>query len=332
MEFSADLKDAPERRALIGKTPWEVPYLEPDEEVWRRHRETVNAHLPFRDFELARFWSNGQYIKCDQIECSRAKTPGGEKRYASVSGLPVFDYDGNFVGYRGVAQRITERKRAELAIRESEQRFRTLFEKANDAIFLENERDEIVEVNERACALLGYSREELLKMKVSDLQAPEMRDRAGSAVRRELEWHGGDTFEAVDLHRSGHRVVVEVTNTPIFDHGEKLVLSVVRDITERKRAAEVLQQMQEQLAHANRVATMGQLTASIAHEIAQPIGAVYNRANAAINFLNKDPPDLEEVREAISRIADAADRAREIIGRIRDQVRESAATKKYFRS
>ena len=330
VEFSADLKDAPERRALIGKTPWEVPYLEPDEEVWRRHRETVNAHLPFRDFELARFWSNGQYIKCDQIECSRAKTPGGEKRYASVSGLPVFDYDGNFVGYRGVAQRITERKRAELAIRESEQRFRTLFEKANDAIFLENERDEIVEVNERACALLGYSREELLKMKVSDLQAPEMRDRAGSAVRRELEWHGGDTFEAVDLHRSGHRVVVEVTNTPIFDHGEKLVLSVVRDITERKRAAEALQQMQEQLAHANRVATMGQLTASIAHEIAQPIGAVYNRANAAINFLNKDPPDLEEVREAISRIADAADRAREIIGRIRDQVKKAPPRKDIF--
>ena len=59
----------------------------------------------------------------------------------------------------------SERKRAELAIRESGQRFRTLFEKANDAIFLENERDEIVEVNERACALLGYSGQRLLTMK-----------------------------------------------------------------------------------------------------------------------------------------------------------------------
>ena len=124
--------------------------------------------------------------------------------------------------------------------------------------------------------------------------------------------------------------VVEVTNTPIFDHGQKLVLSVVRDVTERKRAAEALQQMQEQLAHANRVATMGQLTASIAHEIAQPIGAVYNRANAALNFLNRDPPDLEEVREAISRIADAADRAREIIGGIRDQVKKAPPRKDMF--
>ena len=66
------------------------------------------------------------------------------------------------------------------------------------------------------------------------------------------------------------------------------------------------------------------------HEIAQPIGAVYNRANAAINFLNKDLPDLEEVREAISGIAGAADRAREIIGRIRDQVKKAPPRKDIF--
>ena len=311
-EFAEGLSDAPAPGSEIGKTRWEVPYLEPDEEAWRRHRETLDAHLPFRDFELAR------------------PTPDGGKRYVSVSGMPMFDEKGHFVGYRGVGRHITERKQAELAIRESEQRFRTLFEKANDAIFLENERDEIIEANERACALLGYSREELLKMKVSDLQAPEVRDQSEGLIRRELERHGGETFESVDLHRSGRRVVVEVTNTPIFDHGRKLVLSVVRDVTERKRAAEALQQMQEQLAHANRVATMGQLTASIAHEIAQPIGAVYNRANAALNFLNRDPPDLEEVREAISRIGDAAERAREIIGGIRDQVKKSPSRKDVF--
>ena len=289
-----------------------MPYLEPDEEAWRKHRETLDAHLPFRDFELAR------------------PTPDGGTRYVSVSGMPMFDDKGDFVGYRGVGRHITERKRSELAIRESEERFRTLFDKANDAIFLENERDEIVEVNERACAMLGYSRQELLTMKVSDLQAPEMREQAVGVIRGELERHGDAPFETVDLHRSGRRILVEVTNTPIFDHGHKLVLSVARDVTERKRAAEALQQMHEQLAHANRVATMGQLTASIAHEIAQPIGAVYNRANAAINFLNRDPPDLEEVREAISRIADAADRAREIIVRIRDQVKKAPPQKDCF--
>jgi hypothetical protein len=61
-----------------------VPYLEPDAEAWRKHRETLDAHLPFRDFELAR------------------PAPDGGKRYVSVSGLPVFDKSGRFTGYRGV--------------------------------------------------------------------------------------------------------------------------------------------------------------------------------------------------------------------------------------
>lgn len=78
-----DLADAPARGLEIGKTRWEVPCLEPDEEAWRKHRATLDAHLPFRDFELAR------------------PTPDGGKRYVSVSGLPVFDGTGRFMGYLG---------------------------------------------------------------------------------------------------------------------------------------------------------------------------------------------------------------------------------------
>src|SRR4029077_8148342 len=85
----------------IGKTRWEVPYLEPDAEAWRKHRETLEAHLPFRDFELAR------------------PAADGGKRYISVSGLPVFDKAGRFIGYRGVARHITERKRAEEVLRDT---------------------------------------------------------------------------------------------------------------------------------------------------------------------------------------------------------------------
>jgi hypothetical protein len=74
--------------------------LEPDAEAWRKHRETLQAHLPFRDFELAR------------------PAADGGKHYISVSGLPVFDKAGRFIGYRGVARHITERKRAEEALRD----------------------------------------------------------------------------------------------------------------------------------------------------------------------------------------------------------------------
>src|SRR4030095_10187640 len=90
-EFSERLTDAPARGAEIGKTRWEIPYLEPDEEAWREHRTTMDAHLPFRDFELAR------------------PTADGGKRYVSVSGMPVFDSGGRFVGSGGVRRPITPR-------------------------------------------------------------------------------------------------------------------------------------------------------------------------------------------------------------------------------
>jgi PAS domain S-box-containing protein len=94
-DFAPTLFNAPAPGSEIGKTRWEVPYLEPDEEAWRLHRAALAAHLPFRDFELAR------------------PTAGGGTRHVSVSGFPVFDEDGRFLGYRGVGRDITHRKRAE---------------------------------------------------------------------------------------------------------------------------------------------------------------------------------------------------------------------------
>ncbi len=136
---------------------------------------------------------------------------------------------------RGITVDITERKRAEQRERESENRYRTLFEKASDAIFIETENDEILEVNQRACDLLGYSRTELLAMKIPELQAPEVRGRTGTVVISELERHQDTPFESLDLHRSGRRIPVEVAKTVIEDQERTLVLSVVRDITERKQ-------------------------------------------------------------------------------------------------
>ncbi len=131
------------------------------------------------------------------------------------------------------------------ALRESEERYRTLFEQANDAIFLNREDDTIVDVNQRACEMLGYTREELLAMKVPDLQAPEVRGREGSVIREELG--RGIPFEAVDIHRNGTRIPVEVSTSQVTGSEGGMVLSIVRDITERKRAEMDIQQRTAQL-------------------------------------------------------------------------------------
>src|SRR6267154_1366360 len=105
------------------------------------------------------------------------------------------------------------------------------------------------------------------------------------------------------------------------------VFGTIQDITERTRAAEALREVQMELAHANRVATMGQLTASIAHEVNQPLAAAVTNAHAALRWLDGRPPDLEEARQALARIVRDGNRAGEVIGRIRALIKKAPPRK-----
>src|SRR5262249_28934386 len=102
------------------------------------------------------------------------------------------------------------------------------------------------------------------------------------------------------------------------------------DIEDRTQALARLQQLQSDFAHMNRVSMMGELAASLSHEITQPIASARNNARAAMNFLDMQPPDLDEVREALDCVVGDADRAGNIIGRIRDQIRKASPRKDLF--
>lgn len=224
------------------------------------------------------------------------------------------------------AQARAGRKRAEEALSESEYRYRMLIEKAYDAIFLENERDEIIEVNEQACALLGYSREELLKMKVSDLQAPEFGGQAGRVVRDEIEKHGGATFESMDLHRSGRRIAVEVTNTPIYDRGQKLVLAIRRDITERKRQEEELRQAQAaqfEIRLEARVMERTRIARELHDTLLQNFQGLVLRFQSVLKMLPENPLEARQRLEtALHQAAEAITEARDAIQGLRAMVAE----------
>jgi len=238
-------------------------------------REDFSRHIHPEDWDSA----NGSFEKQlrEKVDITieyRIVLPSGAVKHIQAIRHPLLNEAGDVVQLVGTVIDITERKRAEAALRESEERYRTLFEKANDAVFLENERDEIVEVNQRACALLGYSRDELLSMKVSDLQAPEVRGQVGSVVGDEIEKYGGAAFETVDLHRSGRRIAVEVTNTRIVHQGQKLVLSIVRDITDRKRAEEERQRHLWFLESLDRINRAMQGSSDLERMLSDVLGAV----------------------------------------------------------
>jgi C4-dicarboxylate-specific signal transduction histidine kinase len=107
-------------------------------------------------------------------------------------------------------------------------------------------------------------------------------------------------------------------------------VAFVPDSTERKRAEDAVRKLESDLAHMNRVSIIGELAASLSHEITQPMASARNNARAAMNFLDQRPSDLGEVREALACVVDDADRAGQIVDRIPDQIKKAPPRKARF--
>ena len=310
-EFAEGLADAPAPGSESGKTRWEVPYLEPDAEAWRKHRETLDAHLPFRDFELAR------------------PAPDGGKRYVSVSGLPVFDKSGHFVGYRGVGRHITEQKKAEEALRRSETYLAEAQRLSHTGTLVFNATAPVY-WSEESYRIWGLDPLEGLPSRETVFQRihPDDRERVNVEIEQALLQKRNIALEFRIILPDGTVKYIQSIGRPLFSaDGETVEMIATHvDVTERKRAQEEherLRQLESDLAHVNRVSIMGELAASLAHEILHPIATARNNARAGMRYLEMSPPNLPEVEEALACIVRDADRAKGIVDRMRDHIKKA---------
>jgi PAS domain S-box-containing protein len=216
----------------------------------------------------------------------------------------------------------TARKRAEDELRGSEVRFRTLVDHASDAFCLFDEPGNILDANRQACESLGYTREELIGKHVFDLD-PDL----------DLEWIRARLAagETVITHETRHRrkdgttFPVEVRlRVYVAEDGRLYGISLVQDITDRKKAEQTLREAQAALAHVTRVTTLGEVTASFAHELNQPLAAIANNANACRGLLASGRQEVDELQEVLADIVADAERASAIIERVRALAKRSA--------
>jgi PAS domain S-box-containing protein len=284
-------------------------------------------------------WRDRTALAIKELKMTGALQPF-EKEYFRKDGssVPVliggvsFEKDGN----EGVAfvLDLTERKRTEEALRESEAKFRDFAETASDWLWEIGPDYKFTLLTENAFGSDAAKRIGTICWDHAlDLETEPEKWRL---VRATLDSRNPFyDFVYCSVGANGSPMYVKASGKPVFGtngefRGYRGTGTDVTAIMRAQRAEESLRTIQAELAHVSRVTTLGQLTASIAHEVKQPIATARNNARAAMNFLDRQPPDLGEVSEALSCIVSDADRAGAIIDRIRDQLKKAPPRKARF--
>ena len=229
------------------------------------------------------------------------------------------------------AAEMIERKRVDEALRQSEERFRLMVEGVEDyAIYLLDREGRVTSWNTGAEHIKGYREEEILGQHFSRFYSAE--DTAENKPEEALRLaaaSGRSANEGWRVRKDGTRFWANVLITALRNEAGEIVgfSKLTHDISERKRAEEALQKAQAELARVMSVTTMGELTASIAHEVSQPLAAAVTNGNACLRWMARETPDLNEARAAAERMMRDANRASDVIRRIRTLVQKTELEK-----
>jgi PAS domain S-box-containing protein len=251
----------------------------------------------------------------------RVVLPDGSVRWTDHRGRCVRGADGKDLVLRGVSMDVTAQK-------QSRELFRMATEASPSGIVVINDQGRIVLVNSHIEELFGYDREELLEKRIEILvperfasQHPEHRAKFFAAPTARAMGAGRELF---GRRKDGSEFPVEIGLSPIQTPEGMLVLAAVVDISARKLAEAEAIQHREEVGHLSRVAVMGELAASIAHELNQPLSGIISNASAGQRFIDRGNVDLREFRELLADIIADGRRAGEVIRGIRNMVKKGS--------
>jgi PAS domain S-box-containing protein len=248
-----------------------------------------------------------------------------------VQKFPLFNAEGEIYAIGGAVTDITDRKREESALRYSEENYRLVVETAPDAVISIDESGAILFANPATVRIFGYDPTELIGKPLTVLMPEFLRklhekgfSRYLATGQRHINWQG---TELTALRKNGQEFPVEISFGELSRDGHKVFTGFIRDISERKQAQQALQMTQMELARVSRLTTMGELAASIAHEVNQPLTAVTNNSSACLRLLAADNLKPEVLHRALEEIVADGNRASAVVARIRGFIKKEPAEK-----
>ena len=280
------------------------------------------------------FWGCFEAAIHDKVDCEveyRIVSPDGRLKYVRSLGHPVLDAEGETIEFIGTTVDITERKRADETLRRSEAYLSESQRLTHTGSFAGDATTQPLYWSEELYRIFGFDPRQGLPGRDQPLERihPEDLPHFVQAFDRVIRQKVDAELEYRLLLPDGTLKYVQGIGHPVLNANGDLVeiVGTVIDITERKRSEQErakLYQLEADLAHMNRVSVMGELTASIAHEVNQPLSGVVSNASACLRWLAADTPNVEEAKETARRIVRDGKRAAEIIARIRALTKRTA--------
>lgn len=232
--YISRLKEGSERlpvNSMLGKTRWDVSGVDPESDHWKVHRADLEAHQPFQNFVYERNYGDGRNV------------------WMQTSGIPVFEDDGSFAGYRGTNLEITAEVEAAKARELSEKKFRALFEMASDAIMVSDATiHKFIEVSNSAAEQRGYTVEEFADMDVWDINT-EFNEDVAKRRREQLRREDHIVYETEHRRKDGSTFPVKINSHYLEIDGRGFNSAIVRDITERKEVDRLKDEFVSTVSH-----------------------------------------------------------------------------------
>ncbi|MBT8357351.1 MAG: PAS domain S-box protein, partial [Deltaproteobacteria bacterium] len=301
---------SPTSKDILGYTPEELmikwPELATDHPVNKKGIEITEKAI-----------ETGEKQKPYLLEL---KKKDGSPLLLQIDETPVKDAAGKVVSIAGAARDVSEQKRAEKSVFQSEKRFRDLFNSISDLIYTHDLQGRFLSLNPTMEKLLGYEHDELIGLKPSDIMKTELVPAFENEYLNQLKARGYHEGITIYFNKNGGKVYIEYRSTMVYpDDGEPYISGIGRDVSERILTERKVNKLQEQLTQAQKMEAIGTLAGGIAHDFNNILFPMFGYLEMMLDDIPKDSP----LRSHLVEVFNGAKRARDLIKQILTFSRQS---------